>query len=189
MNHRGSILSVFAIGCGLVCTVLIGLSVMVVGYCVSTLNTEVRLRNQVVAQQKANEPSFDTMWKIISGKAQIVDKYKKDFKEIWPDLIAGRYSSGGGLMKWIQERNPDYDSSLYKDLMGSVESERKRFLRDQQQLIDYNREHDVLVDSPISGFVIKMLGDPSKIEIKIVTSAETQQAFSTQQENDTKIFK
>jgi L-rhamnose mutarotase len=159
-------------------------------YCLSTVSREVDLRTQIQAKQEANKPSFDTMWKILAQKAGVTEQYKKDFKEIWPELIAGRYSQGGGkMMLWIQERNPDFDSSLYKDLMASIEAERKRFLRDQQLLIDYKREHDQLRKRPISGLVLRMFGDASEATITIVTSAQTDTAFATGQENDTDLFK
>jgi hypothetical protein len=159
-------------------------------YCLSTVSREVDLRTQIQAKQEANKPSFDTMWKILSQKAGVTAQYKKDFQEIWPELIAGRYSQGGGkMMLWIQERNPDFDSSLYKDLMASIEAERKRFLRDQQLLIDYKREHDQLRKRPISGLVLRMFGDASEATITIVTSAQTDTAFATGQENDTDLFK
>jgi hypothetical protein len=159
-------------------------------YCLSTVSREVDLRTQIQAKQEANKPSFDTMWKILAQKAGVTEQFKKDFKEIWPELIAGRYSQGGGkMMLWIQERNPDFDSSLYKDLMASIEAERKRFLRDQQLLIDYKREHDQLRKRPISGLVLRMFGDASEATITIVTSAQTDTAFATGQENDTDLFK
>jgi hypothetical protein len=161
------------------------------GYLLMSLSyktTEVQVKNGVLAQQKSCEAYFDKMWKVISQKAQITDQYKEAFKEIYPALMAGRYGNekGGSLMKWIQESNPNFDVSLYKDLMASVEAERAGFFREQQKLIDLNREHDNLLEQPVSGFFLK---GKAKIEIVIVTSDRTAQAFATGKDNDVDLFK
>lgn len=163
--------------------------VAVILFCLSVVNQEVDLRVAVEAKQEANKASFDTVWKILQNKAGVVSQYKDDFKDIWPALIEGRYKSGGGLMKWVQERNPNFDSSLYKDLMASVEAERKEFLRDQKQLIDLNREHNQLCKRPVSGFILRTFGDATPIEITVVTSSRTEESFESGQDNDVDLFK
>jgi hypothetical protein len=110
------------LGGGLILSLIAWLSVM------SIVNEDVKLRSAASAQQDTNKAVFDTMWKILQQQAGIVDKYKKDFQEIWPALIAGRYKEGGGqMMQWIQERNPNFDSGLYRQLMSSIEAQRERF--------------------------------------------------------------
>lgn len=151
-------------------------------------NAEVGLRNGVTAQQKANEASHDTMWKIISQKAQITSEYKDTFSKVYPEIIAGRYGNekGGSLMKFITEANPNFDISLYKDLMVSIEAERKVFFRNQERLIDLKREHDdVLAKEPGRWFV----GDRPKIEIKVVTSSRSDAAFQTGKDDEVDLFK
>jgi hypothetical protein len=175
--------------------VLLILFVPVIGcgmYGVGTYNKDVRLRNGISAKQEANKPSFDTMWKILAQKTGVTTQHKDDFKEIWPDLIAGRYSQGGGkMMQWVQERNPEWDTSLYKDLMASIEAERKRFLRDQQALIDLKKEHDDLVDGFFSGMALNFFGKhgTKKVDIVIVTSSKTDSAFQDGKEDDIDLFK
>lgn len=151
-------------------------------------NAEIRLASQVKAKQKSNEASYDTMWKVIAQKAEISSEYKDSFKDIYVAIMDGRYGDdqGGTLMKWIQESNPSFDVSLYKDLMVAVEGQRERFLREQQQLIDLNREHDNMIDTfPGSLFV----GSRPKIEITVVTSAKTGAAFATGTDDDVDLFK
>lgn len=178
-----------AIGCATVLALCLLMGGCGAIYCVSTVNSEVNLRTQIAAKQKANEPSFDTMWKIISQKAQITGEYKDAFAKIYPDIMAGRYSTGGTMMKWVQEQNPNFDTSLYKDLMGSVEAERKRFLRDQEQLIDYNREREALINRFPSKQILGMFGNNTPIEIKIVTSSKSDEAFATGKDDDVDLFK
>ena len=85
-------------------------------------NQEISLRQQSEAQRGKIEGVHDKMWKVLQQKAQVTDEYKSAFESIYPKLIEGRYSKGdGSLMKWIKESNPNFDVSLYKDLMQSIE--------------------------------------------------------------------
>ena len=150
-------------------------------------NGEVRLRNQVAAQQKANETSFDTCWKVISQTAQIADQYKDSFKDIYSSLMEGRYGNarGGALMSWIKESNPEFSDKLYLKVAAAVEGQRTVFKRDQQKLIDLKREHDnLLMTMPSSWFV----GSRPPVEIQIVTSTKTDVTFTTGKEDDVDLF-
>lgn len=146
-------------------------------------NGEVDLRNRVMAQQQVCKASFDTMWKILAQKAQIAERYRDSFREIYPQLIAGRYGNdkGGVLLKWVQESNPQFDVSLYKDLMAAIEGERKSFFVNQKQLIDLKRQHDTTLQSWPNTMV---LAGRQPVEITVVTSATTDDAYRAGQEND-----
>ena len=94
----------------------------VVGMYFSYNNKEIALRNQVEAQRGKIEGVHDKMWKVISQKAQVSNEYKDAFTEIYPAIMEGRYSGSGdgSLMKWVTEQNPNFDTSLYKDLSQSI---------------------------------------------------------------------
>ncbi len=160
---------------------LLGVIVTVSG--LSVVNKEVELRNSITAQQTANTASFDKMWKVLQTKAGVVGQYRDDFQAIWPEIIKGRYASGDTLMKWVQERNPKFDSGLYQDLMTSVEAERAQFLRDQKLLISKHQEREDLLGKPVSGFFLRTFGNSDQVEITVVTSDETQEAFETGKED------
>lgn len=148
----------------------------------SISNAEVRLRNAVTAQQKSNETSFDTCWKIIQQQGQVADQYKDGFKEIYVGLMEGRhYEKGGSLMKFIQENSPVFSEKLFEKVSNSIEVQRTVFKRDQQKLIDLKREHDnMLVTIPSTWFV----GSRPPVNIKIVTSSKTEATFDTGKEDD-----
>ena len=155
---------------------------------VSANNKEISLRNQIEAQQKVCETYYDKLWKVLQQKAQVTDQYKAAFKEIYPALIEGRYGNekGGTLMKWIQESNPTFDVSLYKDLMSSIESERAGFFMEQKKLIDLDREHKVLRQSfPASMFI----GSRPDVKFTIITSEKTENVYKTGKENEIDLFK
>lgn len=171
---------------------LIGLGfllvVMVFGMWWNATNAEVSLRNQINAKQKLNEASFDTMWKILKDKADISGQYEKAFREIYPDLIKGRYNGADGkslLMKFVTESNPNFDTSLFKDLMVSVESERKRFLTNQQEILDLQRAHDDIRTRMPSKFFV---GHVAPITVTVITSDRTEETFRTGKDNAPGLF-
>ncbi len=182
--------------------ILIAIGLLVfVGGCttivyVTKSNKEIKLRNEVQAQQKACEAIFDNMFKSIAQIAEVadvkMDKSKEAFKEIYPSLIEGRYNGdkGGALMKWITESNPQFDlnaaGSLYDKLANVIEAKRNEFYMEQKKLLSFNNEHkNILQTWPGSWF----LSSRDTISINIVTSAKTKEIYSTGEENDISIFK
>jgi len=156
-------------------------------------NAEIELRNTILAKQKTNEASFDTMWKILKQQASIPDKYKEDFKEIWPDLIRGRYEQGSGkMMNWIQEHNPEFKGGeMYMKLMDSIEAERKRFLRDQEELVQLNTERNNMIQKKVPKFFLGLVGGEESlkpIEIVVITSEVTEQTFESGKEDNVDLF-
>jgi hypothetical protein len=172
--------------------ILFLLGIIIFGYVmtgISYKNDEVGLRNQIIAQQKANENIYDKTWKTISQKAQISDKYKADFKDVYATIMNERYEGeekGSPLFKFIKEHNPQFSVELYKDLGDAIESNRAEFMIAQNRLIDISREHNNLLGKfPGSWF----LSGIQKVEIKIVTSTKTEKAFSTGKDDDVDLFK
>lgn len=154
---------------------------------ISIENKEIDLRATTEAQNKKCEAYFDKMWKILKQKAGVTDQYKEAFKDIYPKLIEGRYSQGdGSLMKWVQESNPTFDASMYKDLMKSIEIERTGFFNEQSTLIDMQREHKTyLLKAPSRWFLDDNL---KPVEIKVITSSKTDEVYRTGKEDDIDLF-
>jgi hypothetical protein len=131
----------FLISLGVVLT----LAIVTVIWAVGISNSEKKLKFRGEAQQAVCEAFFSNMWEILQTKAGVATEYKDAFTEIYPQLIEGRYSQGdGSLMKWITESNPNFDTSLYKDLMVAIESQRNGFFIEQSKLIDIDREHKTM---------------------------------------------
>lgn len=162
------------------------LLVLVFGMNIQYDNREARLRNQASAQQDANKVVFDKVWKVLQQKAQVTDQYKDAFAKIYPELMEGRYGNerGGALLSMITESNPNFDVSLYKDLMTSIEAQREGFARVQIALRDIKREHDDLrTTAPANWFV-----NAEELKVVLVTSGKTDEAFSTGREEDVDLF-
>ncbi len=112
----------------------------------STYDRDVNLRSKFKGQEGAIEANFDGMKKILHDEAKIPVMYANDVKDLYAKLADGRMSENGdgSLMKWIQERNPNFDVSLYKSLMDKIESLRKEFEYEQKKMLAIVEQHDNL---------------------------------------------
>ena len=150
-------------------------------------NKEIALRNQAEAQRSKIEGVHDKMWKVIKQKAQVTDEYKNAFTDIYPAIMEGRYSgeNDGSLMKWITEQNPNFDTSLYKDLMQSIEILRSEFQHSQERMLDIVREHMTLCSSYPARFFIDNV---VPIEYIVISSSNTKIVVNTGIDDDVNLF-
>lgn len=150
-------------------------------------NKEIALRAKAEAQVGKIEGVHDKMWKVIQQKAQVTTEYKDAFAEIYPDIISGRYSGegDGSLMKWVTESNPNFDTSLYTDLMQSIEILRSEFQRNQETMLDLIREHKTLCTTyPGRWFISNTL----EIEYTVISSTKSKVVMETGIDDDVKLF-
>jgi hypothetical protein len=149
-------------------------------------NKDAKLRAQAEAQRGKIESVHDKMWKVLQQKAQVSNEYKDAFSEIYPALIEGRYSQGdGSLMKWITEANPNFDTSLYKDLMQSIEIQRTEFQKVQEKMLDVIREHNVLLTTVPSKWFIS---NTETIEYTVISSTRSKAVMETGLDDDVSLF-
>ena len=149
-------------------------------------NKEIYLRKEADAQRKKIESTHDKMWKVIKQKAEVSDQYREAFERIYPELIAGRYSEGSSTMKWIQEANPDFDTSLYNDLMQAIEIQRTHLHNAQSRMLDVIRERASLIESYPSRWFIT---NKSEIEYEVISSTKTHNVVETRVDDDVDVFK
>lgn len=180
-NFKVSTIVVIAVA---IILIIGGLSI--IGSYISYNNKEVALRNQYEGQVKNIESVHDKMWKTISQKAQISDKYAASFDTIYTHIISGRYSQGDGtLMKWIKESNPNFDAGVYKDLMQSVEVLRQEFATNQKLAIDIAREHNTLCETFPGSWFIRNL---TPINYQVISSTRTKTVMQTHLDDDVNVF-
>lgn len=150
-------------------------------------NSEIRLRSQVTAQEEVCQSYFDKMWKSIQQIAQVPDRYKEAFKEIYPALIEARYANDNQvLFKFVTESNPQFDVALYKTLAQTIEAQRTGFFMEQKKLIDLNNQHRIVRKTwPNSWFI----GSRPDIAITVITSEKTKKAYASGEDNDIDLFK
>jgi len=150
-------------------------------------NKEIALRAKAEAQVGKIEGVHDKMWKVIQQKAQVTTEYKDAFAKIYPEIISGRYSGNGdgSLMKWVTESNPNFDTSLYTDLMQSIEILRSEFQRNQETMLDLVREHKTLCTTyPGRWFISNTM----EIEYTVISSTKSKVVMETGIDDDVKMF-
>lgn len=170
-------------------SLFIGLfSIIVLSMNFSTKNRAIDLREGTVAQNKVCRLYFTKMWDIIKDKGKVAEKYKEDFKDIYLPMVEGKFSKDDGLlMKWVQERYPEFDASMYKDLMKSIEIERTGFFNEQSKLVDMQKEYNTyIIKTPNRWF----LSDTIKpVDIKLIENLATKDAYDTGIEKEIDFFK
>lgn len=145
-------------------------------------NTDAQLRATATNKETLNEASLDTMWKILKDKYGVTDKYKNDFKDIYPDLIQKQNMDKNLLAKFVSQSLPKLSPALYKDLSNAVEAQRKSFYNNQKELLNIKNQHDILRTSvPAKWF----LTNSSTLNVTIVTSDDASIKFKTGKDNDT----
>jgi hypothetical protein len=88
-------------------------------------------------------------------------------------------------MKWITEANPNFDTSLYKDVMDAIEGQRTIFSREQKKMLDIKREHSTLCKTyPGCWFI----SNTSEIEYTVVSSTRSKQAMESGIDDETKLY-
>lgn len=174
------------IGIGiLVILVVMGLGLF--GKGVTVYNTHINLKTQIEAKQKDNEQVFDNMWKKISQTAQVADKYKDGLKEVLTAYVDGRAKGDSNLlMDWTKEAVPSFDSNIYMQINNVVVASRDDFVKNQRMLLDLSRQHNQFIQT-FPNNIFCMILNIKEIEIRVVTSTKTEQAFETQKEDDIKI--
>ncbi len=160
---------------------------LVVMYVFSVSNQEAGLRNLITAKQVANTADQDNMWKTIKQVAQVTDAQKNAIMEVVVGYATARGGNKGSLATLVHEAVPTIDSTAFVKLQNVVDSKRSEWTRSQKELIDFKREHDNIIDMQPSGLVCSLLGR-HKIDIVVVTSAKTKEAFKTGEDNDTDLF-
>lgn len=174
------------LGIGLLSTIIV-IGIAAAGMYISYSNQEIALRNTIKAKMTDNQSEFDNMWKKISQVAQVTEQDRESLKDIFNSYASARTGSdnGASLMRWVQESIPNVDRTTMVNLQNIITSSRDSFTMRQKELIDYKREHDNLIKMfPSSLFV----GSRGEIEITVVTSNRTQQAFASGSDDSVAVF-
>lgn len=162
------------------------LGIWIAVWAVGVSNSEKKLYLLGKAQEKNCQIIFDKTWKTITGQAGVLSKYKDDFKEVYVELMNARYKNNASagqqtLMKWVTENHIPLDASLYNTLMNTISGSRDNYNIEQQKLIDIDLQHKKMRATFPNSLIV---GNRPDIGIKLITSAKTEEVYTTGQEND-----
>ena len=153
------------------------------------ISKEKSLRIMTEKQEKVAGIVFDDMWKIIKKQAKVPEHFKNDYKELILADNTTTYGDKGlqinGFMSTIQKTNPTFTPDMYNKLMQTIESEMKRFEREQKTLIALSEQHDLLLVSPLGSWFLEGI---QPVGITLITSGKTKEAYKTGEDNDTDVF-
>ncbi len=160
--------------------------VIVIAMYFSYNNKEISLRKESEAQRGKIETVRDRMFQILREQANVSTEYREAFEEIYPKIIEGRYKNGGELMKWIQEANPHFDTSLYQTLNNSIEVQRTAFTSTQNRMLDIINQRATLIEQMPSCWFIK---NKSVIDYTPISTSDTKAVMASGIDDFTLSFK
>lgn len=180
MTRKGSGVGIF-IGLGILAVILVTL----VGFVVGFLNFRadvIKLEVAVESQYKANQSTYDNMWKKFREMYSITEAQAEQTKDIYMALISGRYEDDKSLFKMITEDNPQL-VDVYSDLQVTISSDRDNFNNEQKKVIDKIGHHNVYIREH---FIFNMFYNAQELDLDeyVVTSGTTDDVFNSKKADE-----
>lgn len=168
---------------GVIALILVGLGGMTFISYVSAYNTGNRLEQNIVATHENNKNILAQYGNKVAEAAQIPGMQRDDLAAVVTAALEGRYGDDGSraVVQWIQEQNPQIDSTVYVQLQRMIEAGRNEFSVAQTKLVDQKRVYETALGSFWTGMWLNIAGYPriDLDEYQIVSTARANEAFET----------
>ncbi len=166
--------------------VLAGIFLLVMGAgldACSVHNDCVRQENGLEAQYEQNQNNYSSYFNKLKEIAQVPTMYQADLEKTYKSALTARYGQDGtkAVFQFIQEHNPNFDSSLYTKIQQFIVAGRNSFEADQKTLLDKRRVYQDTIGQWPGSMMASMMGFP-KVDLKKydpVINEETATAFAT----------
>lgn len=171
--------------------IIIGVLVISLIICTANLLSHrmeiISLEQRIDAQYITNQSNYDNMWKKFKEMTQVTELQAEQFKDVYTELIQGRYEDQSLLIQMVKEENPQLGSEVYTNLQNAIESGRNSFANDQMKITDIIREYNTQVQRYVvlNTFMGRELKNAKDY---VVTSDRTQNAFDTRKDDQINIM-
>lgn len=158
---------------------------------VSANNTCVAKEATLTATKDNSKSVYDNFWKKVKEVAQVPAEYNKGMAETYSKIMDARYKNDSHvMMNWIKEANPNFDSSLYKQVQQVIESGRNDFQDSQKQMVDQVRDYKTYIGQMPASFFVRLAGYPkiNFADFEVMTSDRTDNAFTTHKDAAVNVF-
>lgn len=150
---------------------------------ISAYNTANRMERTIVATDENNRNILAQYGNRIAEAAQVPSMQRDDLSAVVTAALEGRYGEDGSraVFQWIQEQNPQIDSTVYVQLQRMIEAGRIEFAAAQTKLVDQKRIYETSLGSFWQGTWMSVAGYP-RIDLddyQIVSTARADAAFET----------
>jgi len=150
---------------------------------VSAYNYGNKAEKEILASWENNENILAQYSLKIQEMAQVPAMYAADLKDTYTSAIQGRYGKDGSkaMMQWIQEKNPNFDSTMYIKLQQVMEAGRNKFENAQTIFVDKKRTYETNLGYLWRGYWMRTAGYPNidLSKYKIITSTHAKETFET----------
>jgi hypothetical protein len=162
----------------------------IIGSYVTNANYGNRAERGLEAVWEDNENILAQYSLKIGEIAQVPAMYRNDIKDIYKDVLKGRYGENGSqaMFQFLKEQNPQIDAGLYKAIQQAMEAGRNEFRVAQTRLVDQKRVYVTNLGYVWKGFWLETAGYPtlnvgygagSTDDFAIITSEYAIEAFET----------
>lgn len=166
--------------------VAFGIAGVLVASYVSANNYGVRMEAQLKAKWDDNRNVLAQYGQKISEMVQVPEMMKNDLKEVATAAIEGRYGEDGSraVFQWIQEQNPQLDSSVYLQVQRAIEAGRDEFKNSQTQLLDIKRSYETSLGYFWQGMWLRIAGFPKTDldKYRVISTDRANNAFEAGKE-------
>lgn len=150
---------------------------------ISAYNTANRMERSIVATDENNRNILAQYGNRVAEAAQVPAMQRDDLTAVVTAALEGRYGEDGSqaVFQWIQEQNPQIDSTVYVQLQRMIEAGRIEFAAAQTKLVDQKRIYETSLGSFWQGTWMSVAGYPriDLDEYQIVSTARADAAFET----------
>lgn len=178
---------IIAVALGVAALVILA-ALGLVGYGIGIYNQANTLKTTYEAKIGANKADFDNVSKVIGQTAQVSKAQLEKLKDIYTSYAEARTGKDAGkaVMNWIKESVPNVDTSTMNNLQNIIVASRNGWTERQKELVDISREYNTMLATFPSNVLLGLFGF-QKIDPLVVTSANTENAFQTKQDNNTNL--